>query len=236
MRRGLLLIFVCLGSILASLAQDQVKVEDKTFNFGAKVGLNSSFPIVNSLTINNVTIHDVTYKYRVGYLAAVFCRINVDRFFIQPSISWTHFSGDIRFNLPTEEETPIQARDFDDLKYKISTLEAPVLIGYKIVKDGPYGLSLMAGPNIKYSYDVQYTSNLSNSPREYVSDNTPWAINAVCGVGVSIWRLFFDVTYEFGINRVDSDFKDYSSEEITDSNLSIDKRTNMLSFSLGLLF
>lgn len=227
-------LFCCI--CLVTNAQTQIKVEDKTFNFGAKVGLNSSLPIVNSLTIEGVEIDDVFYQYKVGYLAAVFCRINIDRFFIQPSLSWTSFSGDIRFHLPAEIEAQAQAGGSDELNYKIRTIEAPVLVGYKIVKEGPYGLSFMAGPTIKYNYDVHYTSRLYNSPREYVSDNTPWGLNLVCGVGVSIWRLFFDVTYEFGLNGVDSDFKDYSASEVSDSNISIDKRTNMLSFSLGLLF
>jgi hypothetical protein len=94
----------------------------------------------------------------------------------------------------------------------------------------------MAGPTIKYSYNVSYSSNFFDSPRRYISDSTPWGINIACGVGVTIWRFFFDVTYEFGLNQVDSDFKDYSSREPGEDNITIDKRTNMMNVSLGFLF
>jgi len=206
------------------------------FNLGAKVGLNSTFPVIHSISIGGAEAENIHLQYKVGVMAAVFGRINIDRFFLQPSISYRYSSGDIRFNLPAEEENTNPFTGFDQLTYRIKSFEAPVLIGYKIVNEGPYGLSFMAGPNIKYSYDVSYESNFRNSPNQYLSDSTPWGIGIVCGVGVTLWRFFFDVTYEFGLNQVDSDFKDVSSKEPTENNITIDKRINMLSFSLGFLF
>lgn len=221
---------------LSVSAQEPIKVEDKIFNWGAKVGLNSTFPIINSISINGKEAENIHLKYQVGFLAAAFCRINFDNFFVQPSVSWRRSYGDIRFILPNENETLATTPSFDQLSYTVNSVEAPVLIGYKIVNEGPYGLCLMAGPNIKYSYDVRYESDFYSSPRKYISDSTPWGINFVCGVGVSIWRFFFDVTYEFGLNQVDSDFKDTSSKMPSENNITIDKRTNMMSFSLGFLF
>lgn len=227
-----LLCFTC----LFIHAQEPVKVEDRTFNFGGKFGMNSSLPIVSSISINGVEAEDITYQYQVGILGALFCRINVDRFFIQPSISWTQSSADIHFRIPSESGSNTNPANPDKLKYKIRTVEAPVLIGYKIVKEGPYGLSFMAGPNIKYSYDMKYTSQISNLRSEYESDSSPWGINVVCGVGVSIWRFFFDVTYEFGISKSTQDLNATESYSSTNNEISIDKRSNMLGFSLGFLF
>jgi hypothetical protein len=223
-------------SFLSAYAQNTVRVEDKVFNWGAKVGLNSTLPIINSVEVDGKRAENINLQYKVGVLAAAFCRINIDRVFIQPGISWRHASGDIRFNLPAKTDNAAATRSFDQLTYKVMSIEAPVLAGYKIIKEGPYGLSFMAGPTIKYSYNVSYSSNFFDSPRRYVSDSTPWGINIACGVGVTIWRFFFDVTYEFGLNQVDSDFKDYSSREPGEDNITIDKRTNMMNFSLGFLF
>jgi hypothetical protein len=225
-----------LFSFLPGYTQNTVKVEDKVFNWGAKVGLNSTFPVINSIDVDGKRAENIHLQYKVGILAAAFCRINIDRIFLQPSVSWRHASGDIRFNLPAATEATAVTRSFDQLTYKVKSIEAPILIGYKIVKEGPYGLSFMAGPTIKYSYNVSYSSNFFDSPRRYISDSTPWGINIACGVGVTIWRFFFDVTYEFGLNQVDSDFKDYSSREPGEDNITIDKRTNMMNFSLGFLF
>ncbi|MDR0748226.1 MAG: PorT family protein [Tannerellaceae bacterium] len=225
-----------LFSLLPAYTQNKVKAGEKVFNWGAKAGLNSTFPIINSIRIDGEKAENIHLQYKVGVLAAAFCRINIDRIFLQPSVSWRYASGDIYFNLPTVIEATAITRSSDQLTYKVKSIEAPVLIGYKMVNEGPYGLSFMAGPTIKYSYNVSYSSGLSDSPRRYISDSTPWGINIACGVGVTIWRFFFDVTYEFGLNQVDSDFKDYSSREPGEDNITIDKRTNMMNISLGFLF
>ena len=227
-------LFITAGLLVCFLiwSQNPVKTEDKIFNYGAKVGLNSSFPIINRISINGVGAENLSFHYKVGLSGAVFCRINFDDFFVQPSLQWRHSSGDILYDLPSLEASMEVKPPGYLLTFKENALEAPILIGYKIVKEGAYGLSFMAGPNIKYLYDVQYGFGHS----EYQANNTPWEIGIACGVGVSIGRFFFDFTYEFGLNQVDSDFRYYSYSVAERSDLTIDKRTNMLSFSLGFLF
>ncbi|MDR1879369.1 MAG: PorT family protein [Tannerellaceae bacterium] len=230
---------VFLLSALCLLGQAQktvkpVKVEDKILNWGAKAGLNSGMPVINSITINGKEMENVTANYQVGVTASSFLRINFERFFIQPGLLWSRSSGDIRFTVPGEgEET---APHDDRLSYTIKSFEAPVLIGYKVIKESPYGLSVMAGPNFKYNYNVRYQPGIAGSPHRYLSDSTPWGISIMADIGFSIWRFFFDVSYELGINRIDSDFKDYTSQQPVENEITINKRTNVLSFSLGFLF
>lgn len=226
-------------SVLAAGAQNFIHIEDKAFNFGAKVGLNSTFPVVNSLTIDDVEAENIRLQYKVGYQASIFCRINIDRFFIQPDLSWNRTEGDVLFSLPQAslpetESNGIQGNDL--LKLKSSSLALPVMIGYYLVKEGPYALSIMAGPKFKYNYKVRYTTHFSDLTNEYINDSTPYGIGVATGLGVSIARLFFEFTYEFGINQIESDFKDRSSQQPVERTISIDKRTNMMNFSLGFLF
>mgnify|MGYP003398691814 CR=1 FL=1 len=75
-------------------AQTQ-KNETEGFSFGAKLGFSSTLPIINSLTIEGVEAQNVNLQYKVGYLAALFCRINIDRFFIMPGVEWNHADGSI---------------------------------------------------------------------------------------------------------------------------------------------
>lgn len=105
------------------------------------------------------------------------------------------------------------------------------------MKKGPYGLSLMVGPKLKYNYKIAYTVESSTTHVEYVNDNTPFGVNIATGVGVSIGRLFFDFVYEFGLNQVESDFEKVNNPvpEIN-YDINIDKRTNVMSISLGVLF
>ena len=60
---------------LLAEAQSFMRFEDKAFNFGAKVGFNATFPVINSLSINGKEAENIDIEYKVGYLAAVFCRV-----------------------------------------------------------------------------------------------------------------------------------------------------------------
>lgn len=222
-------------------AQGIMQVKDKAFNFGAKVGFNATFPVVNSLTINDKEVENVSLEYKVGYLAAIFCRVNIERFFLQPSVSWHRSEGNIRFsvpqNLPDDAVKADLSDDITRLGIKTNSLEIPVMIGYNLVKQGPYGLSLMAGPKLKYNYKVSYTFDSESLHHEYVSDSDPFGFNIATGVGVSIGRLCFDFLYEFGLSQSDSDFRQINTPVPENNvNIFIDKRTNTMSISLGFLF
>lgn len=188
-------------------------------------------------------MEDIRLQYKVGYQAAAFARVNIDRFYIQPSLAWQYTEGDIRFNIPQTESslpdgtnTPMPIGK-NRITYKSATLEVPVMVGYYLVKEGPYALSMMFGPNIKYNYKTHYSTDMTDRPREFEDDNTPFGIGIAAGLGVSIWRLFLDFSYEFGLNEVASDFREIGKTEANQKGtLNIEKRTNIMSFSLGFLF
>lgn len=219
-------------------AQKFIQIKDKSFNWGGKVGFSATLPVINSLTINDIEAKNISQKYKVGFLAAAFARINIDRFFIQPSLSWRYAEGDIRFTIPLASTTAATStvQENSKLEYKTTSLEIPIMIGYYIVKQGPYALSLMVGPNLKYNYKNRYSASFVETPSEYISESTPYGINIATGIGVSIWRLFFDFTYEFGLNEVESNFREIKTNTTQTGLMSIDKRTNVMSFSLGFLF
>lgn len=235
------LIGALLSCCLLAGAQGIMRVEDKAFNFGAKVGFNATFPVLNSLSVNGKEAENIDIEYKVGYLAAIFCRVNIERFFLQPSFSWHRSEGNIRFTIPqTLSEENFQNNTMvssDLLMMKTSSLELPIMVGYNLVKKGPYGLSLMIGPKLKYNYKLAYTVESSSTQIDYVNENTPFGLNIATGVGVSIGRLFFDFVYEFGLNQVESDFErvDNPVPEIN-YDINIDKRVNVMSISLGFLF
>lgn len=232
---GLLLSFCFLAR-----ADKFLELKDKTFNWGAKIGFNANFPIINSLTVNEIEAENVHLQYKVGFLAAIFCRVNIERMFLQPSLAWHRSEGEILFTIPnqvipitnTTPQVPVNL-----LSIKTESLELPIMVGYDMIKQGPYGLSLMVGPKLLYNYKVAYTSNFDNTQQELVNDKNPFGINISAGVGVSIWRLFFDFVYEFGLNHTESDFKDRTTQiPVNNNNITINKRTNVMSFSLGFLF
>lgn len=214
---------------------------NKTFNLGATLGFNSTLPIVKSITIDDLQLENIRLTYKVGVQASVFGRINVDRFFIQPSFSWQHSEADIHFTVPQIEspdpsiaETPVPSAHLEMAR---QSLRVPVHIGYHIVREGPYALSFLAGPTLKYDYNVTYRSLSTGSVHEFLSESNPFGLNIAMGVSVQIWQLFFDFSYEFGLNQTESDFRNKQAGSSTpENNLRIDKRINVMSFSLGIIF
>ncbi|MDH6358745.1 porin family protein [Parabacteroides sp. PF5-9] len=238
-KAGLITLILLVGFI--GVAQEPDKSKVKPFNWGATVGLSANLPVINSITVDDIELEDIHLKYKVGYQASVFARVNIDRFFLQPSVSWLHSESEILFSIPPLTETtafaPSNIQTENQIEIRTRSLEMPIYIGYHIVQEAPYGLSFTVGPRIKYNYDVTYTINVDNSTHELVNEGSPWGVSIATGVGVNIWRMFFDFSYEFGLNRSESDFRDKSATIPMPVNyVTINKRTNVMSFSFGLLF
>lgn len=241
----LLFSFFCLFSFAQEneeVRRSNLVYQSKIFNLGATIGFNSTFPIVKSIAIDDIELENISLTYKVGVQASVFGRINIDRFFIQPSLSWQHAEGEIHFNIPltdsSDQPTATEATTQSaHLEMSKQSLQVPVHIGYHIIREGPYSLSFLAGPTLKYNYNVTYKSQSTDSVHEFLSESNPLGLNIGMGISVQIWQLFFDFSYEFGLNQTESDFhsKQDSSSTIS-NNLRIDKRTNVMSFSFGIIF
>lgn len=234
-----LLLLSC--SVLKAVETDSVQIKPKQsayFNWGAKVGFSSVLPVVNTFTIEDIPIES-NVEYKVGYMAALFLRLNFDRFFLQPSLAWHTTESRFNFNIP-EGVNPLRSTPTkqmsDQLNLKIHSLALPVLIGYNLVKEKPFGLSIMAGASMKYNYRIQYTSNLDYYNDKYTTDDTRFRVNLMGGIGVTLWQLFFDFTYEVGLNHREKNFKRIGDNLPLAGNIVLDKRLNMMGFSLGFLF
>jgi putative salt-induced outer membrane protein YdiY len=236
-RAGLLILLTGLLS-LPTNAQRIFHKADKVFNWGGKIGCNSLFSNIGSLSINDVRMENVQQKYKVGYQASLFGRVNIDRFFIEPSVTWQHAESDIFFNIPKEDDTQRDLYNVyseNRLQYKYKTVEIPIMIGYNIVKEDQYALSLSVGPAIRYNYKLDIKSAVERSVSSADDENTPLGLGLSLGVGASIGRLFLDFVYQFGINEVDSEIQKIKTAE-NEWTLQLKKRTNVLNFSLGFMF
>lgn len=242
MKIRLLLLFLLFTPCFAMATDgDSLKIKPKqntSFNWGAKVGFSSVLPVINTFTIEDIPIESHV-EYKVGYMAALFCRVNFERFFLQPSFAWQTTESRFNFNMPDEVE-PLKAMPTrqmsDQFNLKIHALTFPVMIGYNIVKEKPFALSIMAGATVNYNYRIQYTTNLDYYSDKYTTDDTKFRVNLLGGIGVTLWQMFFDFTYEVGINHRETNFKRIGDNLPLAGNIVLDKRLNMLGFSLGVLF
>lgn len=231
----LLLLLPCLPGAAQNILMDY----DRTYYLAVRVGFNSAFPLIQEFNIDDKRISDYRIHYKVGYMAAVTFSVNFNRFVIQPSVCWYRSNAEIQFTHPQFNSLDVIANSLEEtllLDSEVNSLEVPVLIGYHIVKEGPYAMSLKFGPKGIYRYRSDYGINSSAVSLQHEGDNIPYSINFVSAVGVSIGRLFLDFSYEFGLHTVHSDFS-YTDVLTGDvGTIYLSQRTNKLSFSLGFLF
>ena len=76
-------------------------------NFGFKGGFTSSLFLVSQFSVNGVPIDEVQNNYKIGYFGSLFMRINFDRHFLQPEISYNINRCNITFEKPCPK-TPHQ--------------------------------------------------------------------------------------------------------------------------------
>ena len=227
----------CFG--LLAPAQNIMEVYDKPFNFGVRLGFNSKFPIIHSFFIDNQPINDYRMHYKVGYQAAFSCSVNMNRFFIQPTICWERTQAEVQFVLPEHDNT-VTGNDFNLYNNKIeaeyNSIAVPVLAGYHLVKVGPYGLNVKIGPKGIYHYKKRQKGNSTQLEMNHKNDNIDYTINLVTAIGVTIGRLFLDFSYEFGLHNSKANFTYFNPTTNETGNMLLVKRSNALSFSLGMVF
>ena len=216
-----------------------------TINFGAKAGFTAALSLINDFTIDGIKVEQVQNNYKVGYFASLFMRINFERHFIQPEISYSVNRCNILFDKPqaegAPEDTPLEQASITS---SIHSIDIPVIYGYNIIKDGPYSLAVFGGPKIRYIWDRKNDITFENFNLDNMKEELyPFNLNLTLGVAITISRVFFDFRYDIGLHNISKKIT-YTSpeltpspgEEIPDNEIRFHRRDNVLSFSLGMFF
>ena len=112
--------FLALLLLISSFAYSQ-------FKFGAKAGLN--YDSLGDLELTELNAENINSDTKTGFHIGVFGHVDLLTFYLRPELQFTKSEN-----------------QFDDNGFNLQKLEAPVLLGYKIL--GP--LSVFAGPSFQY--------------------------------------------------------------------------------------
>ena len=241
---GILLCGCLLGASSPLLAQGRTqervnRPNQRKVNIGVKAGFNSSMFLVSDFKIKDVTIDEIQNNYRLGYFGALFIRINMKKHFIQPEISYNVSKCEITFDKLGSQHPDIEP-DYASVVSRIHSIDFPVLYGYNIVKQGPYGMSIFAGPKLRYMWGHDNEITFENFDQKGISERLyPLNISAVVGVGVNISRIFFDFRYEQCLHNISKSvtYENINSDgSVGVSDIVLRRRDQVLSFSLGFIF
>lgn len=215
-----------------------------TVNFGVKGGFTSALFLISDFYINGTEVGQVQNNYKLGYFASVFMRINFGRHFLQPEISYNINRSNITFNKPANSSNGIESiiPQESSITSTIHSIDVPVIYGYNIIKEGPYGMAVFGGPKFRYIWKHKSKTEFGNFDQTNIVETlNPFNASFVIGVAVNISNVFFDFRYDLGLHNI-SKRLDYTPASLEDSEVPDDgqiifkRRDNVLSFSLGVMF
>jgi len=172
-------------------------------NVGIKVGYNAA-----KLSVNMDTI---TTNFKSGFQIGAFLRIG-KRLYVQPELYYTTQGGVFTSNISNWKQN-----------VKLGSLDIPLLLGFKIIKNNNMNLRILAGPaaSIIVNKTIEGTENITDPITKADINTVNWNIQA--GAGVDLWKFTLDVRYQFGLNQLIKDV----------GNLKFNSHNNVWVVSLG---
>jgi hypothetical protein len=215
MKKNFLVIFFCFGSILMTTAQSK-------FQLGAKIGYtSSSFTTDNASEIvagnQQYTFSKAVDEFKGGYLIGAYSRIGLlGNLSLQPELYYAKKSGATDFRINDGVNDVIVSQNITTYSWDL-----PILLHVKVLDIKVANIYGLVGPvaSFKGSDKLSY-STLSDDLNEENIKSTNW--NFQLGGGVGVWKLNFDVRYEWGLNDV--------------SKTKLERKSNALLLSLGYRF
>ena len=144
------------------------------FEFGVKGGLN--YDSLGDVDYDDISATDLSAGSKTGYHIGAYGKIDLLLFYLRPEIQFTKINS-----------------GFADKNIGLSKIEAPILLGYKIL--GP--LSVFAGPSFQYilNEDVEGTT--------FTDIEENFTVGLQIGTRISFGRLGLGVRYERGFTDND---------------------------------
>jgi hypothetical protein len=183
--------FLLVAALLLS-----VSITYAQFNFGIKAGYNSSISPKNisSVTSGDYNLNSVNSELSNGFQAGVFFRFGFSKMYFQPEFLYNMGKKNYTMTLQDAQNNDLQI----DKRVKISTLEVPLLLGYKILDMKVVNVRAFAGP--KLSFNAGSSLDYENLPNGITQDQLVKDIKAAqlgleAGIGVDVLMFTLDARY-----------------------------------------
>lgn len=166
------------------------------FNFGVKGGYNSSLNLdnVSAVPSGTYTLNNVSGELANGFHAGVFARFDVgNKIYLQPELLYALQNK--RYNLTLQDAT--NPSFTVDKFVTFSTIDVPVLVGYKIVDLKLFNLRAFLGPKFRLnagsSLDFKnLSSGATLNENELKGEFRNAALGLEVGAGVDLFMFTID--------------------------------------------
>jgi hypothetical protein len=181
--------------ILAAIALFFVSTAFAQINFGIKGGYNSSLTLADlgGITSGTYNLNSVKGELANGFHGGIFGRIFFDKVYFQPELLYAMQKKDYQITLQDVSNNDVTIDKFVTL----STVDIPLLIGYKVLDLKVANIRAFAGPQIRFNAGSQVNfENIGNfDPNQFVNDFKESQIGLQVGAGVDVLMLALDFKY-----------------------------------------
>lgn len=138
--------------------------------------------------------HDARLGYQFGGSVAF-----GQKFYVEPGIFWMRNNSEITH---VGDDGSSGAINFN---HNISMIRVPVFVGYSLLgnEETLADLRVFLGPAMSFVTAVDNGDNHPEAPAKEDYKNVQWGGDI--GIGVSVWWLFLDMGYEFGLSKIYED-------------------------------
>lgn len=236
---GCLFSAVCLHAQKATAPMLTLSKKQNKVNMGIKGGFNSSMFFTDELSIGSEAVKGLQNNYKVGYFAAFFCRFNLKQHhFLQPELSYNVSKGSVSVQNVLENSSILPGEAL--IKNTITSVNVPVLYGYKFVDIAPYGMAFFVGPQIAWTWEKRTSHEFTGFYQQNIQEKIhPLNYNAVIGLAVNVSNIFFDFRYEIGLHDLTESVtydREQTSAPYNETDIVLRYRRNVMSFSVGVIF
>lgn len=193
MRKLFFILTIAIGIPSATMAQTLQGI-------GVKAGLNYN---ANGDYFESINDNYQNPDRNVGYHIGLFGKIG-DNIYFRPEVVYTSTKS-----------------DYDDDSFKMQKLDAPLLVGLKVL--GP--ISVFGGPSLQYILDSEFDGIAINDVEN------DFSVGLNFGIGLNFNKLGIDLRYERGFSDNEATFLGNNGINVN----RLDTRPDQLILSLSLL-
>lgn len=149
-------------------------------NYGLKTGLN--YNVNGNLSISGGIAgfyETVSSERDFGFHAGMYAQLNFTKIYVRPELVFTKTKSTYNHLLSPASE------------FKLSTLEIPVLVGFKIIKP----ISVYIGPTFQYIIDNEFSTTFDFD----IENDIVLGLNV--GIALQLQKLGFDLRYSPGLSE-----------------------------------
>lgn len=153
-----------------------------------------------SMSSLSTDLEDYENAFKTGFQAGAYLRIG-KKLHLQPEVYFAGKSGELTYDIHAEGPA-LTVKE----TVTLSTVDVPLLLGYKIIDPKAFNIRLQAGPVVSFVTNKDFEVSLngvSQDPEEDFEDllnDMNWALQF--GAGVDVLFLTIDLRYELGLSNL----------------------------------